>query len=158
MTILIIVLVIGVMLTAILLSGKRINRKELHAPERKDLNASPEKKASFFKEEEFRSEYRQGKEFKIAGINNVPPFQTFGDFEGYVKPDVGNKYDAYAISVHSKYNDELVGYLPRSGSNKKLFEAMLKQDALLYASGYISEFLNDNGETKLYGRIYIDIQ
>ena len=157
MEILIIVIVIGIMLAAILLSSKRISREEYPGPQRKDLNVSQEKKANFFKDD-FRPEYRQGKEFKIAGINNVPPFQTFGDFEGYAKPDVNNKYDEYAISIHSKYNDELVGYLPRSESNKRLFEAMLKQDAMLYASGYISEFLNAKGDTKLYGRIYIDIQ
>jgi hypothetical protein len=157
MEILIIVIVIGIMLAAILLSGKRISKEEYSGPQRKDLNVSQEKKANFFKEE-FRPEYRQGKEFKIAGINNVPPFQTFGDFEGYVKPDVNNKYDEYAISIHSKYNDELVGYLPRSGNNKKLFETMLKEDAALYASGYISDFTDEQGATRLYGRIYLDIQ
>lgn len=125
-------------------------------PARRELTVSEDKFNEFFKDK-YRPEYRQGKEFKIAGLNHRKNLFTYGNFEGYVKPEIDNPYDEYAIGIYSKFNEELVGYLPKSEDNKKLFNSMLKQDVLLYTSGYISEFIDENGERKLYGRIYLDI-
>lgn len=126
-------------------------------PTRRELTVSDEKFNEFFKDK-FRPEYMRGKEFKIAGLNHRKNLFTYGNFEGYVKPEIDNPYDEYAIGIYSTFGEELVGYLPKSPDNERLFNAMLKQDVLLYTSGYISEFIDENGEKKLYGRIYLDIE
>lgn len=130
--------------------------KDTDPPARRDLTVSDERFNEFFKEKR-RPEFRQGKEYNIAGINHVKNLSTYGDFEGYIKPETNNPYDLYAIGIYAKDGEELVGYLPKSSKNKKLHTTMLRQDVLLYASGYISEFIDENGERKLYGRVYLNI-
>jgi len=106
----------------------------------------------------FNPQFRQGEEFNIAGINHIKGMVTFGDFEGYIKPDTGNRYDPHAIAIYSNEGDERIGYLPKSPKNQRLFNAMLKQDVILYASGYVSEFENDRGEIKKYGKVYLNVE